>query len=172
MAEKVSPMFDGPIAGQSLTAELGSRPWQSPPKLKTPEEAIEYYLPKLTNPDRLPTLLNMIEYGLPIAIIADSMQTISVMEGLHTIDVGILVIPALIETMIFLAEKNDVEYVIGTEKQDDSDLVDPTSIILAIKRANKKLGIKEETKAVEAETPVPEETMSEPPAGGLMSRRA
>jgi hypothetical protein len=36
-------------------------------------------------------------------------------------------------------------------KQDDSDLVDPTSIILAIKRANKKLGIKEEPKAVEAE---------------------
>ena len=117
-------MFDGPIAGQSLTAELGSRPWQNPPKLKTAEEAIEYYLPKLTNPDRLPTLLNMIEY------------------------------------------------VIGTEKQDDSDLVDPTSIILAIKKANKKLGIKEEPKAVEAETPVPEDTMSEPPAGGLMSRRA
>jgi|TARA_R110000744_G_scaffold183333_1_gene302604 hypothetical protein len=171
MAEKLSPMFDAPIAGQSMTAELGSRPWQSEPKYKTPKEAVEYYLPKLLNPDRLPTLLDMIEYGLPLAVIADSMQTISVMEGLHTLDVGILVIPALIETLIFIAEENKVKYVIGTEKFDDSDLVDPSSLTLAIKKYKNKTNVVEDNPAVENLLEQDKEVMSEAPVGGLMSRR-
>ena len=32
MLETNEPMFDGPIPGESLTAELGARPWQSPPQ--------------------------------------------------------------------------------------------------------------------------------------------
>ena len=32
---------DGPMAGQSLTAEVNSRPWQNPPQFSTVDEAIE-----------------------------------------------------------------------------------------------------------------------------------
>ena len=39
--EEVNPMFSAPIAGQSLTAEVGSQPWQKPPKLVTVQDAAE-----------------------------------------------------------------------------------------------------------------------------------
>jgi hypothetical protein len=108
MADKINPMFDAPIAGQSMTAELGSRPWQTPPKLITVEQALDYYIPKLTSPEKLGTLLNLIEQGVPLVLIADTLQSVSVMEGIHTIDVGILVIPVMVETMIYLAEEADI----------------------------------------------------------------
>jgi hypothetical protein len=85
MADKINPMFDAPIPGQSMTAELGSRPWQQTPKLTTVEQALDYYIPKLTSPDKIGTLLNLIEQGVPLVLIADSLQTISVMEGIHTL---------------------------------------------------------------------------------------
>ena len=44
------PDFDAAIPGMSLTAEVGSRPWQSPPKYATIEQALEHYIPRMTTP--------------------------------------------------------------------------------------------------------------------------
>ena len=41
MAFRTTPNFDVPIPGQSLTAELGARPWQTPPEFPT-IEAVSY----------------------------------------------------------------------------------------------------------------------------------
>jgi len=38
------PLLDAPIPGQSLTAELGGRPWQKPSEMNTLEDAIDYYM--------------------------------------------------------------------------------------------------------------------------------
>ena len=43
-------LLDAPIPGQSLTAEVGSRPWQQPAKYNTVEDALEFYANKITNP--------------------------------------------------------------------------------------------------------------------------
>ena len=40
------PMLDAPIPGQSLTHELGARPWQTPAQYATVEEALDYYIPR------------------------------------------------------------------------------------------------------------------------------
>ena len=42
--------FDAPVPGMGLTHELGARPWQSPPQQATLEQALDFYLPKLTDP--------------------------------------------------------------------------------------------------------------------------
>ena len=39
--------FNAPIPGQGLTAELGARPWQTPPQYTTVEDALDYYIPRL-----------------------------------------------------------------------------------------------------------------------------
>jgi hypothetical protein len=171
MAKPPSPNFDAPIPGQSLTAKLGSRPWQQKSKLTTVQESMDYYIPKLTNTQSLPKLLNIIEQGVPLVVIADSMQTISVMEGVHTIDIGILTIPVMVEMMMYLAEEAEVKYVIGTESSKDKDKIDPTVIALALKTI-KKESPKQIEETVQDVEPLLDETASEPPAGGLMSRRA
>jgi|TARA_R110000744_G_scaffold65072_2_gene133713 hypothetical protein len=168
MSSNKNPNFDAPVAGQSLTAELGALPWQQPSKLSTIQEAIDYYIPKLSNPEKIGTLLNLIEQGVPLTLIADSMQTISVMEGIHTIDVGILVIPVMVETMIYLAEEADIKYTIGTEKIKDSKF-DPTVISLVMEKFNKEKNKK--SKVQEDIKESVDEKMSDMPVGGLMSRR-
>ena len=166
--EKKSPSFERPIPGQGLTAELGARPWQNPPEYSTVEEALDWYVPRLVNPEFIDDLLDVIETGLPLTTIADAMQNAGVMEGKHTIDVGILIMPVLIETMAYLAEEADIEYVSGSNKTIDSDLISPARIALAKKKMADKGQLMEEPK----EEPVMEEPQQEQPSGGLMSRRS
>ena len=160
---------DAPIPGMSLTAPLGGRPWQQPPQMATVEEAIDYYLPKLMDREFLPELLTIIELGVPLTTIANSFQLASVMEGKHSIDIGVLMLPVLVEMMMTIAEANEVEYVSGMERAKE-DRLSNAQVALAKKKG--MLGKIEEEKP--EEMPMPEQQEEEPmeaPAMGLMSRR-
>ena len=161
---------DAPIPGMSLTAPLGGRPWQQPPQMSSVEEAIDYYLPKLMDREFLPELLTIIELGVPLTTIANSFQLASVMEGKHSIDIGVLVLPVLVEMMITIAEANEVEYVSGMERSKE-DRLSNAQVALAKKKG--MLGKIEEEKP--EEMPMPEQQQEEEPmeapAMGLMSRR-
>lgn len=165
MAETPQVMIDAPIAGQSLTAELGGRPWQQPPQYTTVEEALDYYIPRITEPTLQDDLMNVIELGIPLTTIADTLQTGGVMEGKHSLDVGMLILPVLIETLAYLAEEQGIDYEMGTDIETDN-----TSSSSAVALAIKKLKAKSKEPVVEE----PEEQMEmelEEPSGGLMSRR-
>lgn len=166
MADTPQVMIDAPIAGQSLTAELGNRPWQKPPQYNTVEEALDYYIPRLTDVEMQDDLMNVIELGIPLTTIADTLQSGGAMDGKHTIDVGLLIIPVLIETLAYLAEEQDVEYVMGTE-MDTSDTPSSAAVALAIKKIKEKSGEPEDVEEPEPEV----EVELEEPSGGLMSRR-
>ena len=116
MVDTLEPMIDAPIAGQSLTAELGNRPWQQPPQYSTVEDALQYYIPRLTNPEMLDDLLNVMETGIPLTTLANAIQSSGVMEGKHSLDIGILIMPVLMETMAYLAEESGIEYEVGTKR--------------------------------------------------------
>ncbi len=165
MADTPQVMIDAPIAGQSLTAELGSRPWQQPPQYATVEEALDYYIPRILEPTLQDDLMNVIEIGIPLTTIADTLQTGGAMEGKHSLDVGLLIIPVLIETLAYLAEEQGIDYVMGTDIEED-DKPSSSAVALAIKKIKAK-----NNEPVEEE---PEEQMEmelEEPSGGLMSRR-
>ena len=166
MVEVPSPSFDRPTPGMSLTAELGNRPWQQPPQYSTVEEALQWYIPRLTNPEMLDQLLDVMESGLPLTAIANAMQTGGVMEGKHSLDVGILIMPVLIETMAYLAEEAGIEYEAGTNKRIGSDKPSDAAVARALAMVKKKKG--EVSKEPEEEQV---EMELEEPSGGLMSRR-
>ena len=88
-----------------MTAEVGGRPWQNPPQYTTVEEALEFYIPRLTSEDVYDALLDSMELGIPLTTMADSMQSTAVMQGLHTIDVGILAMPVIIEMLAFIGDE-------------------------------------------------------------------
>ena len=167
MVDVLEPMIDAPIAGQSLTAELGNRPWQQPPQYTTVEEALQYYVPRLTNPEMLDDLFNVMETGIPLTTLANAIQSSGVMEGKHSLDVGILILPVLMETMAYLAEESDIEYVVGTNKKIDSDKPSKAAIARAIAMVKKEQGESSEEPEEEMQT----EMELEEPSGGLMSRR-
>ena len=167
MVEADTPLFDRPIPGMSLTAELGNRPWQQPPQYTTVEEALQYYIPRLTNPELLDQLLDVMETGIPLTTIADAMQTGGVMEGKHSLDVGILIIPVLIETMAYLAEEAGIEYDEGSNIEADPDKPTQSRVALALQMVREESGEDAEEEP-EMEEPQPEEKI--PPQGGLMAR--
>ena len=110
--------FNAPIPGQSLTGELGSKPWEQPPKYNTVEEAIEHYMTGLEEPEMQDGVSDAIEMEFPLTSIADITTKAGVMNGLHSIDVAIQVAPVLVEFMISMAEEADIPYEVGPKKQE------------------------------------------------------
>ena len=103
---------NAPIPGMSLTSEPGNRPWENPPNLVSVEDAMEFYTRRiLGTPDNYDQVLDLVESGLPIRNIANILMKTSVMEGNHTIDVGILVLPVIEELLMSVADMHDVSYV-------------------------------------------------------------
>ena len=164
MADLPEALIDAPIAGQSLTSEVGGWPWEQPPQYSTVEEALEFYLPRLTEPTLQNDLMDVIEMGLPLTTIANALQQGAVMQGKHTLDVGILVMPVIMEMLAYLAEQRDIEFNMGTNVEVDDN---PSGV--AVKLALKKIKAKEGQPEEKPEAEEVEET--EEPLGGLMSRR-
>jgi hypothetical protein len=159
------PLLDAPIPGMSLTHELGDRPWQSPPKATTVAEAIETYLPAFEDEDVIPQILNVLESGVPVSTIAEAVMLGGVMEGRHTIDVGILILPVLMELIAFVGDSADIEYDMGVSKikSNNPDITPPTQQEIAA--AKKRVGeTKEQVETIVEEEPIEQEK-------GLMARR-
>tara|TARA_R100000900_G_scaffold128747_2_gene104505 strand:+ start:411 stop:911 length:501 start_codon:yes stop_codon:yes gene_type:complete len=165
MAEVNEVTFDAPIPGQSLTHEVGARPWQQPAQYTTVEGALDWYLSRFEQRETTEELLNVMEMGIPLTVIANSLQLGAVLEGVHSIDVGILVTPVLIEMMAYIAEQNDIEFKIGTEEE-DSPKPSESLISAAIKGLEERGVVGDEEPMAEEE----EETEEEEPKG-LMARR-
>ena len=164
MADLPEALIDAPIAGQSLTSEVGGWPWEQPPQYSTVEEALEFYLPRLTEPTLQNDLMNVIEMGLPLTTIANALQQGAVMQGTHSLDVGILVMPVIMEMLAYLATERGIEFNMGTNVEVD-DGPSAVAVKLALKKLKDKEGEPEEKPEEEPENVVEE------PIGGLMSRR-
>ena len=169
----MQPPLSAPIPGQHLTAPLGDRPWQRPSEFGTPEEALDFYLPRLTEDDFSRQLLDTMESGVPITTIANSLQLASVMEGKHSIDVGILVLPVLMETMAYMGDVAGIDYKMGTELRSQG-ISEPTKNKI-IQKLKGKMETEEDEEPMVMEVAVMEEmeedTTPTEEKGGLMSRR-
>ena len=181
MAELPQVPIDAPIAGQSLTSELGNRPWENPPQYTTVEEALEYYIPRIMEPSLRNDMLNVLEMGVPITTFANAVQMSAVMQGKHTIDIGVLVLPVLIEAISYVADMEGIEYTTGTEMEMEDNTFSESNIALAKKRIQERMANEKNKPAMKEEMPVEEDDMEddddmmmEPqaPMGGLMARRA
>ena len=88
MPQRNEPLLEAPIPGMSMTHEVGARPWQQPSKYTTIEEASRYYITRMQDKTFTDTLVNVLEMGVPVTTLANTIQMASVMQGLHTIDVS------------------------------------------------------------------------------------
>jgi len=162
MAFRKVSNFDAPIPGQSLTHEVGARPWQSPPQYVTIEEAMEFYIPRLASDKIAQRTLDILERGVPITALAETTTLGGVMQGLHTIDVAVLINPILVEFIEGLAKQAGIEYTLGDTDDDEKE---PDGFVL--KEAMQSLEKMDLEEIVEDEVEEPTET----PSVGLMSRR-
>ena len=159
-----APKFDAPIPGMSLTTEVGNRPWQQPPRFTKTKEVAEYYIEKLAEDEFADMLVDVAETGIPLTSIANTIQMNSVMQGIHSVDSGILALPVIMEMMLITVEAAGIEYNSGME-EDTSNKPMSTELLLS-----KLKGFSTEQMNEEPED-MPMPVMEPDMGGGLMSRR-
>tara|TARA_R110000796_G_scaffold30266_1_gene80971 strand:+ start:218 stop:805 length:588 start_codon:yes stop_codon:yes gene_type:complete len=113
----LSPL-NAPIPGMSLTSKPKNRPWENPPELNTVAETLMFYTKHLSKPDVVDDLMVMLEVGFPVIPLVETIRTSGVMQGKHTLDVGLLIEPALVKFITATAESLDVPYEMGGKNTD------------------------------------------------------
>lgn len=166
--EKSENKFDAPIPGMGMTAELGGRPWQTAPQYPTVEGAIDYYITRMSSDEFADQTIDVLEMGVPVSTLVDIIQTTGAMEGLHTIDVGILISPVLMEFIMFLGDSASVEYTIGTDETTEPSKALISSALNKFKQEDAK---QEESVGEEILMTEVAPVMEEQPTG-LMARRS
>ena len=157
--EQKRPLFDAPIPGMALTHELGARPWQSPSQFSTVDEAIDFYMGRMATEEYMEQAIEVMEMGVPVTTIANTMQMAGVMEGKHNIDVGMLVIPLIMEMLMLIAENAGIEYDDGLTDDREEQTSDARLDMVRREMQERIDDVEEEPEATE-----------EPK--GLMARRA
>ena len=106
------------------------------------------------------------EAGIPIIPIVDILIKSNVMDGEHSLDVGLLAAPVIIELLINVAEASDIEYDVGN-KTKGTTKPSMSAIALALKDINipDEEEDTEDTMVTEVEEPPMEQSM------GLMAKR-
>lgn len=163
-----------PVPGMSLTAEPKGRPWRNPAEAVSVDDAMALYAPIFKDKKATKMMLQQIENGIPLTTIADLLITANAMEGRHSLDVGILIAPVLVETMISFAEMAEIDYVIGTEPKESPE--ERTELVNRAMKSVREVEESEEGTMPVEEEAMPSETIEEEmPAEqpkGLMARRS
>jgi hypothetical protein len=110
------------------------------------------------------------ELGIPVTVIANTMQLAAVMEGKHTIDIGMLVLPVLVELIMLVGDSAKIEYNSGLEKDKKirTSLVDNAiEKVGSVEEEEDKLSEEKSGNVIDKM-----KTAAEERVGGLMSRSA
>lgn len=130
--------INAPIPGMSLTSEPGNRPWENPPNLVSVEDAMEFYTKRiLGTPENYDQVLDILESGLPVRNVANILMKTSVMEGNHTIDVGILVLPVIEELLMAVADMHNSKYTESIDSVFKENVVSRRQARLAVQEMQK-----------------------------------
>ena len=139
MQQAQQPNFNQPQVGIGMTPELGARPWQNPPQLVKIEDVISHYVEVLSTDEASMRIANILDMGVPVTTLANTIQINNVMEGLHTIDTGIMATPAIMEYIMLIGDSQNIKYNTGLEQPEGSDRE------MFIKRAMAELTVRDAT---------------------------
>lgn len=150
--------FERPIPGQSLTTEPKNAPYERPPEIVDPIEAIDVHIDNLLKPGAMEDVLYFLEYGVDLVTLIQGILRSAVMEGMHSIDVSLIIAPVLHEYIKGFADAADLDYDEGFENEQQKKAL---SYRRDVDRAKKML---EELRKQEGEEiPTTMEEMTEEP---------
>jgi deferrochelatase/peroxidase EfeB len=161
-------MFEAPIPGQSLTDTPGNAPYERPPELAEPKEVLRHHMNRLNDPEVLDAAMTFLEMGVSIKDMTESLTTAATMQGIHTLDVGLMVAPAIHEFLSVHAEKLGIEYEEGFENKEEKKAAEELKVTMLARKKLRESGELPEEPMVEPEVEVVEE--EEPVRKGLMER--
>lgn len=117
----MTDLLNAPIPGQSLTDEPKNYPWERPPEITDPREAIKFHVDGLTEPKAIDNIIELLQIGMPVATLAKTALTTAQMEGIHTVDVSLIIKDVIQEEIASIAEEAGIDYLMGDEP-DETEL--------------------------------------------------
>lgn len=163
--------LNGPIPGQSLTVEPKNFAWERPPEIVDPEEAIQMHITRLSDPEMLEDVLDVLEFEeVDIQTLVVGIMRGAVGNGIHSIDVGMMVAPVVHEFIKQAAKAAGIDAEDGFEDKDAKKQKEEYRLTSRAKRVLKEMGVKpkEVVKEIEMEE-APKEAAPVAPKG-LMAR--
>ena len=92
---KPERFLSAPIPGQSLTDTPKNYAWERPPEMADYQEVTKMYINRLADQDVMDDLAVVFDGGMPISPFVDALTTMGVGEGLHSVDVKLIVSPVI-----------------------------------------------------------------------------
>jgi len=162
--------FERPIPGQSLTAEPKSQAFERPPEIIDPIEALDAHIDNLAKEGAMEDALYFLEFGVDLVTLVQGILRGAVMEGIHSIDVSLIIAPVLHEHIKGFAEAAKLDYDEGFENEEGKKALAYKRDVARAKEMMKKL--KEEEGEAPTPEPMeePEVQEQEPVKTGLMAR--
>tara|TARA_B100000003_G_C10936612_1_gene373644 strand:+ start:4450 stop:5085 length:636 start_codon:yes stop_codon:yes gene_type:complete len=128
-------LFDGPIPGQSLTSTPKGAPYERPPEITDPVKALDFHLDRLDNPKAVKEAMFFLEMGMDLSSIVEGITRGAVLEGMHSIDVSLIIAPVIHEYLKGYADALEVDYDegFGSSKEEEDQIEYGRNLMLARK---------------------------------------
>jgi len=115
--------FNRPVPGQSLTSTPKGAPYERPPEINDPVKALDYHLDILDNPKAVEQAMFMLEMGIDLSTLVEGITRNAVIEGIHSIDISLIIAPVIHEYLKGYADSLDVNYDEGFEDKEENERI-------------------------------------------------
>ena len=130
----MSELLNAPIAGQSLTDTPKNYPWERPAEISDPREAIKFHMDGLSAPEALDNIVELIQVGVPLRALSKTVLTTAQMEGIHSVDVSLIIGDVVFEELVSIAEEAGLDYKTGDEPSEIEAKEKEDELVLAMLR--------------------------------------
>ena len=127
-------LFQAPIPGQSLTAEPKNRPYETPPEIADPEEALRMHLTRLNDVEKLDTAMTLLQRGVDVRTLTEGVLRSAVSEGIHSIDVSLIIAPTIHDFITDVADEVGIDYKTGFEPDEQEEDKQELSLVRSMLR--------------------------------------
>jgi len=122
--------IDAPIPGANFTADTRNYPWHRPPAYTDYDEAVEYLIGKVDEPDQHDLVMSLIQLKMDVASAVTAMLLQAISKGKIGIDLAILVAGPVVRHIDIMAKEAGLKPKLLIESRKAK--VTPTSLKLAM----------------------------------------
>lgn len=123
--------IDGPIPGANYTSDTRNYPWHRPPEYTDYDDAVEYLITKINEPEHQDLVMSLLELKMDVASVVTSLLLQSISKGKIPIDLAILVAGPVARYVGIIADEAGIKHKMTVETANKMRIT-PTSLKMSL----------------------------------------